>query len=67
MQIAASVELPDREAHFVGALANGRAPKRAAKEAGYAVGSPRILLAKEYIRAALRAPSAVLRDLLDQS
>lgn len=64
MQLNASIELTDREINFVQALAHGSRPTRAAKEAGYSVGSARNLLGRAHIRAALKAVSTNAETIL---
>lgn len=55
MQIHSYLELDAREVQFVHELANGAAPTRAAKTAGFSVGHTRALLEKPCIQAMLQA------------
>lgn len=56
MKVPVTIELTDREEHFVRALCvYGLKPTRAATVCGYAVATARHLLRKEHIRQAIRA------------
>ena len=55
MEVATTIKLTVKEERFVCALAYGLAPTRAAKVAGWAVGSASRLIHKPHIRAALLA------------
>lgn len=66
MQVAATVELSEREHAFVQALTSGARPTRAARDAGYSIGHARALLAKPHIRAALLAVAGNARAILSE-
>ncbi len=55
MKVATTIKLAVKEERFVYALAYGLPPTRAAKVAGWAVGSASRLIHKPHIRAALLA------------
>ncbi len=55
MEVATTVKLTAKEENFVFALGYGLPPTRAAKVAGWAVGSASRLIHKPHIRAALLA------------
>ncbi len=66
MQVSATVDLTEKEVRFVHELASGRAPTRAAREAGYAVSYARNLLLRPDIRAALLAVHQNTGQILDK-
>ncbi len=55
MKVATTIRLMAKEERFVSGLSCGLAPTRAAKVAGWAVGSASRLIHKPHIRAALLA------------
>lgn len=58
MGLATVIDLNERETAFVGALAAGQRPTRAARSAGYSAAHARNLLARPNVRGALRAFAA---------
>jgi len=67
VNVTSTLELPEREARFVHALAAGSRPCRAAVEAGFAISYGRRLLDKPRVRAALLALSTNARSALRDS
>ena len=64
MKVATTIQLTAKEERFVYALGYGLPPTRAAKVAGWAVGSASRLIHKPHIRAALLAVHENTRQIL---
>ncbi len=66
MEVGTTIKLAVKEERFVYALAYGLPPTRAAKVAGWAVGSASRLIHKPHIRAALMAVHENTGQILDK-